>query len=146
VAALVLLDANIPGVTLRPTIQLGFEQNWRTWHFLFNTIPDLPEALLTGRERVLIEWFFQWKTANPAATFSTADIDEYERVYRKLGTLKSMLGYYRAVFEDMAQNSELAKTKVQSPILALGGEKGSAPDRPKVLASMMMEFFEQHGL
>ena len=58
VRSVVLLDANIPGVTLRPTLQLGFEQNWRSWHFLFNTVPDLPEALLQGRERVLIEWFF----------------------------------------------------------------------------------------
>ncbi len=172
VARLVLLDANIPGVTLRPSIQLGFEQNWRTWHFLFNTIPDLPEALLQGRERVLIEWFFQRKTANPAGTFTTADIDEYERVYRKLGNLGGMLGYYRAVFEDMAQNAELAKTKVKTPILALGGDNGSAPDiyeamkplcenvrggvvedcghyipeeQPEVLAARMFEFFEEDG-
>lgn len=171
-ARLVLLDANIPGVTLRSTIQLGFEQNWRTWHFLFNTIPDLPEALLQGHERVLIEWFFQRKTANPAGTFSTADIDEYERVYRKLGNLNGMLGYYRAIFEDMTQNAELAKAKVKTPILALGGDRGSAPDiyeamkplcedvrggvikdcghyipeeQPKALAAKMIEFFEQDG-
>ncbi len=128
VIRLVLLDANIPGVTLRPTFELGFEQNWRTWHFLFNTIPDLPEALLQGRERILIEWFFYRKTANPAGVFSTEDIDEYERVYSRLGNLSGMLGYYRAVFEDMAQNKDLAKTKVKTPILALGGDKGSAPD------------------
>ena len=171
-ARLVLLDANIPGVTLRSTIQLGFEQNWRTWHFLFNTIPDLPEALLQGRERVLIEWFFQRKTANPAGTFSTADIDEYERVYRKLGNLSGMLGYYRAIFEDMKQNAELAAAKVKIPVLALGGDGGSAPDiyevmkplcedvrggvikdcghyipeeQPEALAAKMIEFFEQDG-
>jgi pimeloyl-ACP methyl ester carboxylesterase len=169
VIRLVLLDANIPGVTLRPLIELGFEQNWRTWHFLFNTIPDLPEALLQGRERILIEWFFQKKTANPAGVFSTADIDEYERVYRKVGNLGGMLGYYRAVFEDMAQNKELAKTKVKTPILALGGDKGSAPniyeamkplcenvrggviedcghyvpeEQPEVLTAKMIEFFQ----
>lgn len=171
-ARLVLLDANIPGVTLRSTIQLGYEQNWRTWHFLFNTVPDLPEALLQGRERVLIEWFFQRKTANPAGTFSTADIDEYERVYRKLGNLNGMLGYYRAIFEDMTQNAELATAKVKIPILALGGDRGSAPDiyeamkplcedvrggvikdcghyipeeQPEALAAKMIEFFEQDG-
>ena len=84
-----------------------------------------------------------------------------------------MLGYYRAVFEDMAPNSELAKIKVKTPILALGGDNGSAPDifeamkplcdnirggvirdcghyipeeQPQVLAAMMMEFFEEHSL
>jgi pimeloyl-ACP methyl ester carboxylesterase len=53
---LVLLDGNFPGVTLQPTLTLG-PDNWRNWHFLFNPIPDLPEALLQGRERILIEWF-----------------------------------------------------------------------------------------
>lgn len=128
VRRVVLLDANIPGVTLRPTLQIGFEQNWRSWHFLFNTVPDLPEALIAGRERILIEWFFQRKTANPAGTFSQEDIDEHERVYTKLGNLGGMLGYYRAVFDDIEQNKGLADSKVRTPILALGGDCGSAPD------------------
>jgi pimeloyl-ACP methyl ester carboxylesterase len=123
----VLLDANIPGVTLRPTLALGPE-NWRNWHFLFNSIPDLPEALLGGRERILIEWFFNRKTADAVATFNRADIDEYERAYQTLGGLRGMLGYYRAVLEDMKQNESLIGHKLKVPILALGGEVGSAPD------------------
>lgn len=123
----VLLDGNIPGVTLRPTITLG-PDNWRNWHFLFNPIPDLPEALLQGRERVLIEWFFSRKTANWRSTFSKADIDEYERVYQTPGGLRGMLGYYRAVLEDIEQNTPLMRRKIDVPVLALGGEVGSAPD------------------
>jgi pimeloyl-ACP methyl ester carboxylesterase len=166
----VLLDANIPGVTLPNAIPLGFESNWRSWHFLFNTVPDLPEALLQGRERTLIQWFFQRKTANPAGTFSQADIDEYVRVYSKLGNLGGMLGYYRAVFDDMEQNASLARIKIKVPILALGGDVGSAPniyealkplgenvrggviencghyipeEQPEVLAKKMLSFFEE---
>ncbi|CAM5280372.1 alpha/beta fold hydrolase [Streptomyces antimycoticus] len=123
----VLLDGNIPGVTLRPTITLG-PDNWRNWHFLFNPIPDLPEALLQGRERILIEWFFSRKTANWRTTFSNADIDEYERVYQTPGGLRGMLGYYRAVLEDIEQNTPLMRRKIDVPVLALGGEVGSAPD------------------
>ncbi|WP_413798926.1 alpha/beta fold hydrolase [Streptomyces iranensis] len=123
----VLLDGNIPGVTLRPTITLG-PDNWRNWHFLFNPIPDLPEALLQGRERILIEWFFSGKTANWRSTFSEADIDEYERVYQAPGGLRGMLGYYRAVLEDIEQNTPLMRRKIGVPVLALGGEVGSAPD------------------
>ncbi|MFS7873672.1 alpha/beta fold hydrolase [Streptomyces asiaticus] len=123
----VLLDGNIPGVTLRPTITLG-PDNWRNWHFLFNPIPDLPEALLQGRERILIEWFFSRKTANWRSTFSKADIDEYERAYQTPGGLRGMLGYYRAVLEDIEQNTPLMRRKIGVPILALGGEVGSAPD------------------
>mgnify|MGYP000114647682 CR=1 FL=1 len=127
VQKLVLLDANIPGVTLRSAIVLGPE-NWKSWHFLFNTIPDLPEALLTGRERTLIEWFFNRKTANQPGVFTAADIDEYERVYRQPGGLRGMLGYYRAVDEDVVQNASLRDRRLTMPVLALGGEKGSAPD------------------
>jgi pimeloyl-ACP methyl ester carboxylesterase len=124
---LVLLDGNIPGVTLRPTITLG-PDNWRNWHFLFNPIPDLPEALLQDRERILIEWFFRGKTANYVATFSKEDIDEYERVYAMPGGMRGMLGYYRAVLKDMEQNRLLMERKIAVPVLALGGDVGSAPD------------------
>ena len=123
----VLLDGNIPGITLQHTITLG-PDNWRQWHFLFNPIPDLPEALLQGRERILIEWFFNRKTANPTATFTREDIDEYERVYAGPGGMRGMLGYYRAVFEDMKQNAELANRQLRVPVLAFGADAGSAPD------------------
>ncbi len=124
---LILLDGNIPGVTLQPTITLGTD-NWRNWHFLFNPIPDLPEVLFQGRERILIEWFFNRKTANFVTTFTKADIDEYERVYAALGGMRGMLGYYRAVLQDMEQNKMLKEIKLAVPILALGGDGGSAPD------------------
>jgi pimeloyl-ACP methyl ester carboxylesterase len=127
VRRLVLLDANIPGVTLKPAITLG-PDNWKSWHFLFNSVPDLPEALLQGRERVLIEWFFSHKTANRPAVFTQADIDEYERVYRLPGGLRGMLGYYRAAHEDTAQNLPLREQRLKTPLLALGGSHGSAPD------------------
>ncbi|WP_247873199.1 alpha/beta hydrolase [Azospirillum sp. TSH64] len=124
----VFLDANIPGVTLQPTIKVADPDYWRNWHFLFNMIEDLPEALLAGRERVLIEWFFNRKTANAMATFDATDIEEYERVYGMLGGMRGMLGYYRAVIEDMEQNKQLFAHKLQLPILALGGDVGSAPN------------------
>lgn len=124
---LVLLDANIPGVTLPSSIDLG-PDNWKSWHFLFNSVPDLPEALLHGRERVLIEWFFHRKTAHRMHTFHEADIDEYERVYRQPGTLRGMLGYYRAVEEDRVQNLALKHRRLSTPVLAFGAEHGSAPN------------------
>ncbi len=123
---LVLLDANIPGVTLSNTITVG-PDNWKAWHFLFHPVADLPETLLTGREREYIEWFFQRKTYNPAGTFSQADIEIYAEAYRKPGNLRGALAYYRAVFEDIEQNRELANKKIKTPILALGGDVGMSP-------------------
>jgi len=39
-----------------------------------------------------------------------------------------MLGYYRAVEEDLRQNQKLFANKIKTPVLALGGDVGSAPD------------------
>lgn len=127
-AGVAFLDANIPGVTLQPVIRIADPDYWRNFHFLFNMIEDLPEALLAGRERILIEWFFNRKTANAMATFDPADIGEYERVYSRLGGMRGMLGYYRAVMQDMKQNEILFSRKLELPVLALGGDQGSAPD------------------
>ena len=127
VGKLIMLDANVPGVTLKSTIEIGSE-NWKSWHFLFHPVPDLPEILIYGRERQYIEWFFQRKSFNPAGTFSTTDIDEYERVYKQPGNLRGALAYYRAVYDDIKQNESLIGRKLDTPILALGGDVGMSPN------------------
>lgn len=125
---IVFIDGNIPGITLKAEVSVTSPSNWRSWHFLFNAVDDLPEALIAGRERILIEWFFNKKTANAMAAFEPADVDEYVKSYASLGGLRGMLGYYRAVEEDMRQNQMLIADKIKVPVLALGGDVGSAPD------------------
>lgn len=127
VRGVALIDGNIPGVTLPDTITLG-PDNWRKFHFLFNAVHDLPEALIAGRERILIEWFFHGKTASARQTFSQADIDEYERAFQVPGGLRGMLGYYRAVLDDIKIHAELATRPIGVPLLGLGADEGSAPD------------------
>jgi pimeloyl-ACP methyl ester carboxylesterase len=124
----VFIDGNIPGITLKSEVSVTAPSNWRSWHFLFNAVDDLPEALLSGKERVLIEWFFNKKTANAMTAFEPVDIDEYVKAYASLGGLRGMLGYYRAVEEDMRQNQKLFADKIKTPVLALGGDVGSAPN------------------
>lgn len=122
-----LIDANIPGVTLKKQIPLDTE-SWRSWHFLFNVIPDLPEELLRDKERVLIEWFFSNKAHNWRSAFTKEDIDEYVQEYRQLGVMRGMLGYYRAVLDDFKINEPLGSQKIAVPILAINGEFGSSRD------------------
>ncbi len=124
-----LLDGNIPGVTMQPTITFG-PDNWAAFHFLFNAVRDLPEELLAGRERVYVEWFLREKTDNFRATFSQEDLDEYVRAYSMPGGMRAGLGYYRAILEDMEIHAELMKSPIEVPLLALGagGDKGAAPD------------------
>ena len=128
VRRLVLMDAGIPGITLPDALPTDPERAWRTWHFAFHAIPDLPERLIVGREREYLDWFLRRKAANPE-TFSDADMDEYVRVFLKDGGLRAGLAYYRAAALSARQNRALnAKGKLRMPVLALGSDQGSIAD------------------
>lgn len=128
VRRLVLLDAGIPGVTLPDMLPATPERGWRTWHFPFHAIPDLPEALIAGRERVYLDWFLRRKAADPF-TFSEADLDEYTRIFTQPGALRAGLAFYRAAALSAAQNRALAEAgKLAMPVLALSADQGSIPD------------------
>lgn len=142
VRRLALLDAGIPGITLPEALPVAPERAWRTWHFAFHTIPDLPEVLIAGREREYLGWFLRRKTANPE-TFSEADVEEYVRVFKKDGGLRAGLAYYRSADLSAQQNRELStKGKLKMPVLALSADQGSIPD----MAGPLRAFAEEvHG-
>ena len=122
------MDAGIPGITLPDALPTAPARAWRTWHFAFHTIPDLPEILIAGREREYLDWFLRRKTANPE-TFTDADLAEYLRVFKKEGGLRAGLAYYRAAAQSAEQNRTLAaKGSLAMPVLALGSDQGSIPD------------------
>ena len=125
---LVLMDAGIPGITLPDALPTDPARAWRTWHFAFHALPDLPEVLIGGREREYLDWFLRRKTANPEA-FSDSDLAEYLRVFTKAGGLRAGLAYYRAAGLSAQQNRELSgRGKLAMPVLALGAEQGSIAD------------------
>lgn len=125
---LVLMDAGIPGVTLPENLPIAPERAWRTWHFAFHAIADLPEALIAGRERVYLDWFLRRKAADPFS-FGDADLDEYERAFTLPGALRAGLACYRAAAVSAAQNRLLREgAKLSMPVLALSADQGSIPD------------------
>ena len=125
IETLTLIDAGIPGISLRPEIRLQDARN--RWHFLFQQVPELAETVVAGREGTYITWFFRNKAARPDV-FSDADIKEYTRVYSAPGAMAASFKYYQAVPESMEQNRALAATKLSFPVLAIGGERGSTPN------------------
>lgn len=128
VRRLVLMDAGIPGITLPNALPTNPDRAWRTWHFAFHSLPDLPELLIAGRERAYLDWFLRRKTANPE-TFSDNDINEYLRVFTREGGLRAGLAYYRAAALSAQQNRELCiRGKLAMPVLALGADQGSIAD------------------
>jgi pimeloyl-ACP methyl ester carboxylesterase len=84
---LALLDAGVPGVTLPDVLPVTPDRGWRTWHFPCPAIPDLPEALIEGRERAYLDWFPRRKAADPFS-IGEDDLDEYVRIF----TLRARCG------------------------------------------------------
>jgi len=128
VRKLALLDAGIPGVTLPEALPIAPEQAWRTWHFAFHAIPDLPELLIAGHEREYLTWFLRRKAADPSV-FADRDVDEYLRVLMQPGGWRAGLASYRTAPESARQNRVLAAAgRLAMPVLAVSSDQGSIPD------------------
>jgi pimeloyl-ACP methyl ester carboxylesterase len=120
VRKLVILDVSIPNETWE---KFPMFNRRGTWHLTFHGVRDLPEALVTGRERTYLSWFYRSAAYNPDA-ISDAEVDEYVRCYSAPGGLRAGFEYYRAIRTDIDHNKEHAKTKLTMPVLALGGDRG----------------------
>ncbi|MEU2358430.1 alpha/beta hydrolase [Streptomyces misionensis] len=125
---LALLDAGIPGITLPDAIPTNPEQAWKTWHFAFHLVPDLPETLLAGREREYVGWFLKAKALSPD-TFDDAEIEHYAASVAADGGLHASLAYYRDAAESARKNHEaLARQHLDLPVLGISSSHGSIPD------------------
>lgn len=123
-----LLDAGIPGITLPDAVPTDPEKAWKTWHFAFHLVPDLPETLLTGREREYVDWFLKVKTFSPD-TFDDAEIEQYATSLAADGGLRAALAYYRDAAESARKNHEaLERRHLTLPVLGISGSHGSIPD------------------
>ena len=132
VRRLALIDAAIPGIAPADAYELTPERINKTWHFYFNALPGLPEALVSGRERVFLAWLFDARSENKKA-IDDAAIDEYSRIYSAPGAMRSGFEYYRAIFESIAQNRRTAADKLSMPVLAIGGAQWLGPLMQKMV-------------
>ena len=124
IRTLSIVDVTVPGIG--PDISQGGKR----WHHAFHMTPDLPEALVQGRERAYLSWFyesFSWRRG----AFAPADIDEYLRTYTQPGALRAGFAFYRNIPNDIADNRALLASglRLQMPVLAVGGARGEARGR-----------------
>ncbi|MET9493716.1 alpha/beta hydrolase [Streptomyces sp. NPDC006552] len=125
---LALLDAGIPGITLPDAIPTDPERAWKTWHFAFHLVAELPETLLTGREREYVGWFLKAKALSPD-TFQDAELDHYAAAVAADGGLRACLAYYRDAAESARKNHEaLRRRRLTLPVLGISAGHGSVPD------------------
>jgi pimeloyl-ACP methyl ester carboxylesterase len=114
---LVLMDAFLPGVS-------GWEpiyNNPNIWHFRFNG--PTPEALVQGRERTYFQYFWNDLAADRSRSLPEADREAYIAAYSRPGRMHAGWQYFVAWPETARDFAELARTKLNIPVLAIGGEK-----------------------
>lgn len=116
---IVLMDAFLPGVG-----------NWRDvwllrdlWHFHF--YGPTPLALVTGRERIYFEHFWNDFAADKNHSVPEADRRFYAREYAKPGHMKAGMEYFHNFEGDAQQFADVAKTPLPMPMLVIAGGKAS---------------------
>jgi len=131
----VVMDAPLPGLGT-------WEQqltNPKVWHFNFRG-PDV-ERLIAGRERILLDRFYDELSANPAG------IDEqtrqhYARLYARPHAIHDAFsGQFAAFATDATDNQPLfAKVgRLKMPILAIGGDHSYGAAMATEIASVAVD-------
>jgi haloacetate dehalogenase len=129
---LVLLD-------IAPTLEI-FERmdgvNARArWHWLFHLVPELPEALVTGREEVYLRFLFRSWAHDPSAIEEEA-VQEYVRCFRQPGALRAAFDDYRAGGTiDLEQDRADRDRRVAAPTLVLWAGAQRPPQAADMLAA-----------
>lgn len=124
---LCLSEAVIPGLAPAPSIFAPPEQNIFLWHFMFNQLQDLPEALITGREAQYLRFMFEkW-----AVRLDRVAVDTYVQAYSAPGGLRGGFAYYRAIPETIRQNQQRGQVPLVMPVLAIGAQLATN-DAPRV--------------
>ncbi len=110
------------------------------YHFTFQAVPDLPEALVSGRERIYLKHFFERLCLNPAA-ISRQDLNQYTMSYSQPGALRCGFEVYRAFETDAKENRKWLREhgKCKVPSLGLSGNNSVLQ---KMAAEMVGEVYE----
>jgi pimeloyl-ACP methyl ester carboxylesterase len=113
----VVMDAPLPGIGHWDD-QL---KNPKTWHFNFRG-PDV-ERLVAGRERILLDRFYNELSANPSR-IDEQTRNHYAALYARPGAIHNAFsGQFAAFAQDAVDNQQLlAKGKLTIPVLAIGGD------------------------
>jgi pimeloyl-ACP methyl ester carboxylesterase len=114
-----LMDAFLPGVGQWQTVWLLRD----LWHFHF--YGETPLKLVSGRERIYLEHFWNDFAADRKHSVSERDRRIYARSYAQPGHIGAGFEVFKAFEKDAADFAEFARTPLPMPMLVLTGEKAS---------------------
>jgi pimeloyl-ACP methyl ester carboxylesterase len=103
--ALAYLDEPLPGFGYEQFAQLQPDPAMQGGFFFahFHLVPDLPEALVAGRERLYLEFLVRRMSYDPSA-FTPADLDELARGLGGPG-FRGSIGVYREIGETIGRTA-----------------------------------------
>jgi len=139
VKSLVWGECPLPGTAAYEENKIMKQQ----FHFVFHSVPDLPEALVTGRERLYLKHFFDKQALNTGA-ITSADLDHYTLMYSQPGALRCAFAVYEAFEVDAEENRAWLqdKGKCKVPALVLSGDSSRHADEAEFMGIEMYENLE----
>lgn len=115
------IETGLPGFGVE---MLGDVTHGGAWHIGVLAAPGIADMLLAGRERAFLsEYAIPAMNGTPEA-FDSADIDELVRAYSRPNAWAGAAGLYRSLLSDGEQIKEIARRKLEMPVLAIGGSSG----------------------
>ncbi|MGY0234488.1 alpha/beta fold hydrolase [Longispora urticae] len=107
------------------------------WWFAFNSVPGLPEQLLAGRARVLVDWVFDNFLLDQGAV-TELDRAVFARAYDSADAIRGGNGWYQTFGQDIVDLASYGK--VTAPILGLVSNLGDG-----MFAAMMQGTLSTQG-
>lgn len=89
------------------------------WWLAFHQVHDLPEQLLEGRARHLVDYMFGLSLVHPDA-ISDADREVYARAYSTVDAIRASKGWFQSYQQDIADFNGYGKIEVPMLGLAYG--------------------------
>jgi pimeloyl-ACP methyl ester carboxylesterase len=116
------IEMGLPGFGLE---MLADVTHGGSWHIGVLAAPNIPEMLLTGREREFLGQFaFPAMSATPGA-ITKADIDEFVRTYSRPNGWRGAIGLYQSMLQEGEDIVALvAAGKLSMPVMAIGAGGG----------------------
>ena len=112
------------------------------FHFWFQSVVDLPEALVAGREMTYLNHFFA-KLSYNASAIAEPDLDYYAKMYGRPGALRCAFNLYRSFAKDAEENLEWVAAHGKCKVRALG--LSGAKSRHKETAERMLAEVHESG-
>ncbi|WP_224282624.1 alpha/beta fold hydrolase [Streptomyces sp. LS1784] len=115
-----VLNTVIPGVDPWNEVL----RNPYIWHFGLHAVPELPEALVQGRQAAYFDYFYDVLSADPRRITAESRA-AHAAAYESPAALTAGFDLYRAFPQDARDNAEAAGDPVDTPLLYVRGDHES---------------------